>query len=219
MFFLPAYLSGQNEELVSVKAGTRILDYFPVSKRYLYSDFTTGRIWLKNGTYSDRRLNYNHLAGEIEFIQARDTLAITGRNNIARIIIAQDTFYYDKGYIEQLSSGKIKAGLKQAYKLKSIENKDSYGTTGSGGATSSYSSMPVNGNFYKLTANKDLIFQRSVEYYISAPGSGFLSFTKKNMFKLFPREKARIKAYLDSGNINFKSREDLLKLTAFLNSL
>lgn len=215
--FLP-FLSGQ-QELVRVKAGTKIIDYFPLSKRYMYSDFITGRIWLRNGTYSDRKLNYNYLAGEVEFIQARDTLAIASRKDIKMILIAQDTFYYDKGYIEQLAGGKVTVGLKQLYKLKMVENKDSYGTAGSGSATSSYNSMPADGNFYKLTANKDMIFESSLSYYISNGTEGFSPLNRNNVLKLFPEHKEKLKKYLQTEKIQLSKKEDVLRLAGFLRTL
>jgi hypothetical protein len=212
-------LSGQQAELIKVKAGTKILDYFPPSKRYMYSDFTTGRIWLRNGTYSDRKLNYNFLAGEVEFIQVRDTLAIASKKDIRMVLIAQDTFYYDKGYIEQLKGGRVTVGLKQLYKLKTIENKDSYGTAGSGSATTSYNSLPAEGNFYKLTANKDMIFERSLSYYISTGDQDFMPLNRNNVLKLYPAEKDRLKKYLQAEKIQFGKREDVLRLADFLRTL
>lgn len=219
LLVLNIYLSAQKDELITVKAGTRLIDYFPIPERYLYSEFTTGRILLKNGNYSDRKLNYNHLAGEMEFIQGRDTLSIANRKDIGLIMVAQDTFYYDKGYIEQLRGGKIKVGLKQYVELKEKQNLDTYGVSSSGAATTSFGSMPADGNFYKLTANKDLIFKRTLQYYIATPESGFVLCNKKSIIKLFPQKKDKIKSYFKARTVKFDSKEDILRLADFLNSL
>ena len=219
LFILNICLSAQMDETITVRAGTRILDYFPVSKRYLYSEFTTGRILFKNGTYSDRKLNYNHLAGEIEFLQARDTLSISDKKDIRSVIVAQDTFFYDKGYIEQIKSGRITVGLKQYYELKDIQGKDSYGVTSAGAATTSLGSLPADGNFYKLTANKDMIFKRTILYYIATQESGFVLCTKKNIMNLFTQKKDKVKSYLKANKVKFSSRDDILKLADFLSGL
>lgn len=212
-------LSGQKNELITVKAGTRLMDYFPVAERYLYSEFTTGRILLNNGNYSDRQLNYNKMAGEIEFIQARDTLSIANKKDIRLVLIAQDTFYYDRGYIEQLRGGKIKVGLKQYVELKEEQSKDSYGTSSAGSATTSVGSLPLDGNFYKFTANKDLIFKRTLQYYIATPASSFVLCARKNIMKLFAQEKTQVKSYLKANKVKFDSREDILRLADFLSGL
>jgi hypothetical protein len=213
------HISAQKSELIVVKAGTRLIDYFPVSERYLYSEFTTGRIFLKNGTYSEKKLNYNYMAGEMEFLQGRDTLSIANTKDIRLILVTQDTFYFDRGYIEQLRGGKIIVGRKQYVELKEKQNVDSYGSSGSGGSVTAVGNMAVEGNFYKLIANKDLIFKRTLQYYYATSGGRFIQCTKKNILKMFPGNDDKIKAYLKAGNVSFESREDILKLADFLLTL
>ncbi|MBI5010205.1 MAG: hypothetical protein HZB98_11295, partial [Bacteroidia bacterium] len=106
-------LPAQKNDLIVVKAGTKLYDYFTVSERYLYSEFILGRVLFKNGVHSDRKVNYNFLAGEIEFIQRNDTLSIANRKDIKMVVIAQDTFYYDNGYIELINNGRPGVGRKQ----------------------------------------------------------------------------------------------------------
>ena len=102
--------SAQKYEPVTVKAGMRVVDCFPFNERYRYPEFITGRIWVKSGVYSEAKLNYNFLNSEMEYIRNKDTLAIANKKDIRFIVVAQDTFYYDKGYY-----------LEQIYR-RSIEN-------------------------------------------------------------------------------------------------
>jgi len=212
-------LSAQKNDLIVVKAGTKLLDYFPLSERYMFSDFTMGRIMLRNGGSSDRNLNYNFVAGEMEFIQKSDTLSIANKKEIKMILIAQDTFYYDKGYIELIRNSEPKVGLKQSVEFKEIVNKDSYGNASSGGATTTYSSMPANGSYYKFTANKDMVFKKSLQYYLLTSGNGFILCNKNNLLELYPANKAEIKSFLKANKVKFDSRDDILKLAEYLGSL
>jgi len=156
----------------------------------------------------------------MEYIKNKDTLAIANRKDIRFVAVAQDTFYYDKGYyMEQISGGPLKVVLKQYIKLKEIQKKDSYGTSSSGSSTNSYGSLPVGGDFHKLVANEDMVFQRTLEYYLSDPSGGFEHFTRKNVIQLFPVHEDEIKAYLKSNKIKFDNRDDLIKLSEFLGSL
>lgn len=219
ILILNIYLSAQKNELITVKSGTRILDYFPLQERYRYPEFIAGQVLFKNGTVNTTRLNYNFLLGEMEFIQSRDTLSIVRKKDIRFIIVAQDTFYYDNGYLEQIYSGPVKVGLKQRIKLKEVLKKDPYGTSSSGSSTNSYGTLPVDGNFYKLVANEDMVFQKTNEYYLSTPSSGFVQFSKKNVMQLFPQKTDTIKDYLKSNKVDFNSRDDLLRLAGYLRSL
>jgi hypothetical protein len=198
----------------------RVVDCFPFSERYRYPEFVTGRIQARNGVYSDTKLNYNFLNGEMEYIRNKDTLAIANRKDIRYIVVAQDTFYYDKGYyMELVSGGPVKVVLKQYIKLKETLKKDSYGSSSSGSATTSYGTLPSQGNFYKLVANEDMVFQRTLEYYLPDQSGGFVQYTKKNVIQLFPQNEDAIKAYLKSNKIKFDNRDDLIKLSEFLRSL
>ncbi len=220
MLIITASLSAQKYEPVTVKAGMRVVDCFPVNERYRYPEFITGRIWVRSGVYSEAKLNYNFLNSEMEYIRNKDTLVIANKKDIRFIVVAQDTFYYDKGYyMEQIYGGPLKVVLKQFMKLKETQKQDSYGTTSAGAAMTSYGSLPANGNFYRLTANTDMVFQRTLEYYLSDPSGGFVQYTKKNVLQLFPRHEDAIKPFLKSNKIKFDNRDDLLKLSEFLGSL
>ncbi len=212
-------LFAQKNDQIVVKAGTKLYDYFTVSERYLYSEFIPGRILFKNGIHSDRNVNYNFLAGEIEFIQRFDTLSIANRKDIKMVVIAQDTFYYDNGYIELINNGRPGVGRKQFIELKEVQKKDPYGVASAGGATNSYGSLPSNGNFYKLTADKDMVFQKTIRYYIIKTDHDFQLFNKNNLMSLYPENKKTIKSYLKTNNVKFNSEEDLLKLAEFLQNL
>jgi hypothetical protein len=214
--FLSVSLSAQKEELVTVKAGTRILDYFPVSVRYLYPEFTKGRVLFKNGIYSERQLNYNFLLGEMEFIQSRDTLAIINKKDIRYVAIAQDTFFYDKGYIKQWSKWSKVIGLKERIELKEIQNKDPYGTASSASSSDSYGSMPMDGNFYKLSANKDMVFHRTRQFYIAEPEGEFILLNRKSLLDSFHGKEDKIKQFLKANKTKFNSADDMSKLIDFL---
>ena len=72
-------------------------DYFPVMTRdtvtrSLYRD----RWYLKMAHQIISNLIIIILFGEIEFIQANDTLYISKKKDI-RFVVAQDTFFYDNG--------------------------------------------------------------------------------------------------------------------------
>jgi hypothetical protein len=213
-------LSAQKYEPVTVKAGMRVVDCFPFNDRYRYPEFVTGWIRVKNGVLSDTKLNFNFLSGDMEYIRSKDTLVIANKKDVRFIAIAQDTFYYDKGfYLEQIYGGPLKVVLKQYIKLKETQKQDSYGTTSAGAAMTSYGSLPSNGNFYRLTANTDMMFQRTLEYYLSDQSGGFVQFTKKNVMQLFPQQEDKIKAYLKSNKVNFDKRDDLIRFAGYLSAL
>jgi hypothetical protein len=217
--FVQMLLFAQDQDQILVEAGTSLLDHVPVSERYLYPAFTTGWILLKQHAYSERKLNYNFLNGEIEFLQGSDTLSIVNKKDIALIVIKEDTFYYHDDYVKQIRSDYPKVGIRDFYELKEIKKKDPYGISSAGSARISYNALPSDGNLYKLTGNQDMVFGKTREYYLATSWSGFLLVTRKNLRLLYPGKWNRIKAYLKSHRLKFDSQDDVLGLAAFIGTL
>lgn len=219
VLFLNISLSAQKNKTIVVKAGRNVKDYFPVEERYLFPEFSAGKAVFRNGVFSESRFNFNLLQNEMEFIKNRDTLAIINKKDILYIEIAQRTFYYDDGFIENILEGPLNVGLKKYYKLAEMNKVDSYGTSSAGAARESYNSFNAGGKFYKLTATVDMTFQLNTEYFLSKKPGEFVSFRKKDVMKLFPGKETEIKNYLKTNNIDFDSQDDLIKFAGYLSSL
>ena len=219
LLLICGFCTAQKKEFVTVKAGTRLLDVVPVAARYNYPGFTEGKVFYKSGTFSAARLNYNMLIGDMEYLQGTDTLSIANPQDIRMIVLADDTFYVDNGYLELIMDGKVQVGLKNFYQLKDVLKKDSYGAASSASATESYGSLQTQGQAVKLISSEDRVFEKVFKYYLATPGSGFVLFSKKKVMQLFPRQEAVIKDYLKKNKVDFDSGDDLLRFAAFLQTL
>lgn len=202
-----------------VLAGKKVEDCIPFEARFRFPEFTTGKVFFTRGTNTDAKLNYNFVTQEMDYIQGKDTLAISNPSDIKQIIIDGNVFIMNKGYMEVISNGKIPVGLRQYFNLANERKKDPYGDMAAGAATTSYSSLHTDGHYYKLTQDHDRVFQKVTEYYLATSSSGFVSFTKKKVIKLFPKKKKEIEAYLKSYNVDFDSREDLIRFAEYLSGL
>lgn len=211
-------LSAQKYKTIVVLAGTKMEDYFPVDQRYRYAEFIDGQVVFKNGTFSNVRLDYNYLTGEMAFIQAKDTLIIAKKKEVL-YVVAKDTFFYDNGYIELISAGELRVGLKQYIKIKDILKKGAYGTTNRNSSIDTYKSLWANNNSYSLIPNEDIEVQMTLEYYLSDSSSGFIPFNRKSAIQLFPQNEDNLKTYIKSNKVDFESRADLLKFADYLRSL
>jgi hypothetical protein len=206
----------QKKEFYTVKAGTRVEDCIPFQERYRYPDFRNGKVYFKNGTFSEARLNYCLLMREMEYIHSNDTLALINVADIKFVTVENDTFFYDKGYLELIFTGKVKVAQKQSITLKQVLKQDTYGYAGSNSATDSYSSLESEGKTYKLVLNQDRIFQKNIEFFLATPASGFVPFNKKKIIQCFPKQKGIIENYLKSYKVDFNSSKDILRFAEFL---
>ena len=219
ILFITNCLSAQKSKPVTVKAGERISDYFPISEGYRYPDFTEGTCIFKNGRIFPGMFNYNFLTGEIEFIQSSEIRIISGKKDISSVTIAQDTFYYHNGYLEMIRSSQPRIYLKQRIVLKEILKRGAMGTVNRNSASEPVDHIILGGVSYNLKLDADMVFQKISEYFFSTPGNDFIQFNRKNIIRIFPEKEMVIKNYLKSEKIDFQSREDVLKLAEYVSSL
>jgi hypothetical protein len=219
VFFIFSSLQAQYYKRITVKAGTKVIEEFPPEKRYLYPQFTDGKVFMKSGVVNEARLNYNLLLGEIEFVHDRDTLVIARKKDVNIVTVAQDTFIYRSTYLKLIHSGTVKVCLRDKIVLKDIVKKGAMGTPNRTSSVDSYTSLPLDGKLYELVPADDMEFQRNLEFYIIASSGEMVEFRKKNVIELFPEEEDEIQKYLKSNKVNFESQEDIIRFADFLAGL
>jgi hypothetical protein len=221
LFLLSFALTAQEQKTITIKAGTRIIDYFPFIEQYRYPEFLDGKVLFKNSTFTAVKLNYNILLGEMQFIQKKDTLSIANVKDIDYVEIARDTFYYDNGYLEVLTGhDPVIMTVKQYVKFLDVKREAAYGTS-SIAAIDSYSSMfgASGTTVHKLILKEDIVLSRNTDYYIGSKKNSFFPYRKKNLLKFFPQYKTIIESYLKKNRVDFKAKDDLFRLTAFLQGI
>jgi hypothetical protein len=209
----------QKKEFITVPAGSLVENCIPFQERYRFSGFCDGKVFFRNGAFADTKLNYNFLLGDMEYIQAADTLSIANPSEILLIAFAADTFFYQAGYLEIIREGPIKVAVRQSLSLKEVMKRDSYGSSSSNSSTDSFSSIETAGKTYKLVSNQDRVFEKTVQYFIANTSGSFVPFNKKKVLQLFPEKKEIIQEYLKNNKIDFKSQNDLLQFAVFLEGL
>ncbi len=217
--FLSGSLPAQYYKIVTVQAGTKVSDKFPVSTRYLYPQFTDGQVYMKNGSVSPNRLNYNIFLGEIEFINEKDTMMITRKKDMNLVTVAQDTFIYRNGYLKLIHSGNVKVLLSDKIILKDIVKKGAMGTANRTTSVDSYTILPVDRKLYDLVYAEDLEFQRTLDFYILTSSGELIQFRKKNVLGLYPEKESEIQKYLKTNKVSFEKQEDILRFADFLSGL
>jgi hypothetical protein len=211
-------LSAQKYKPITVLAGTRVIDYFPSEVRYRYPGFVTGQVYFKNGSVGSNRFNYDLLRNEMLMIQSLDTMIIVKKKDIGFIAIAQDTFIYNNGYLEVVHNGMVKVWMKQYIKMKEVLKRNAMGQLSHVVNSESYSGAN-DGSYWDMTPVDDVVFQKTVEFYIMNAEGQLVDFRKKIILQIFPQKTIEIEGYLKKNKVNFESKEDVLKFAGFLDTI
>ena len=219
MFFTNSWLLAQKQKPVVVKAGTSLNEYFPMSERYLYPEFTQGKGFFQNNRIVPCLFNLNLLSGEMEFISSKDTLLIAKKTEIISIVVAKDTFYYHDAYLQLIQSGPLKLFLKRGLKIQDIRKEGAMGTINRTAASDSYSFIVLGKRSFDLKPTEDVVLQKTQEYFYSLWGGDFIPYTRKNIQKVLQGRENVIKDFIKSNSTDFDSREDIIRLTDYVNML
>jgi hypothetical protein len=221
LFLYSAVVHSQDSLTIFISADQQVSEVLTPKRIYKYSEFKPGRIIFRDGTFADDKFNYNYLNGEIEFIQ-RDTLAISKEQmlNIRFLTLDHDTFFYNKGYFQQLMQTSVGRLLKKQMLVVSKREKiGAYNQPSQTSAIESYGSFTDNYGVFtpNLKIHENITMILRTDYYFADRFNTFLLANKRNLQKLFPNKKRQIDEYLQLHPVNFKNAEDLKRLLASLN--
>jgi uncharacterized protein (UPF0216 family) len=219
--FYSTGIHSQDSLTIFIAADREVSEVLTPQKIYKYSEFKAGKIIFRDGSFAENNFNYNYLNREIEFIE-KDTLAIAKNQmlNIRFLTVDKDTFFYDRGYLQQIiRTPSAKLLQKQKLAVTKREKIGAYNLATETSAIDSYGSYTD--NFGVLTPHlkirENITLVLKTDFYFADRFNTFLPANKKNLQKLFPNKTRQIDNYLKAHYINYKNAEDLKKLLVFLN--
>jgi hypothetical protein len=225
-------LTAQDSTTLIIKTGVRIRDGLKTNMIYLNPQFATANVVFRDNSKARAKMNYNSLYDQMLFIdQKGDTLAVKDEKEIQYIALGNDTFYFEEGYKRIIASnGTVKLAEKRTWHMADIRKIGSHGRSASTYNVDSY--KPINTDQTRsqdfksimddlektldIVLTEDLVLQRKPVFYLGDRFGHFVLANRKNLLSLFPKEQTRITDYLKENKVDFNSKEDLIRLTRFL---
>ncbi len=216
-----SHLPAQDSTLVTIKAGNRVKDVLTTADMYYFPEFTPGNVILRDGKRIAVKMNYSRLFDQMLFINHKDdTLALADEKNIKFIAFAQDTFYYDGGFVRIIVDNEfVKLAEKQVWVVADVRKIGTHNTPKNTVAITSITSYTDGTDAAKsrdLLLNEDILLRKETQYYVGNGYNRFVRAGKKKVQQLFPKEELNIENYLKTNKVNFDKKDDLEKLVQFL---
>ena len=216
-----ADLSAQDSTFVTIKAGHRVNDVLTPAEIYYYPQFTSGKVFFRDGSKAMGKMNYTRLFDQMLFISPKgDTLALADEKNIKFITIDQDTFYFDEGYVRLiLNKGDVKLAEKQIWIVADVRKIGTHNKATSTVAITSldsYTDRASRAKSYDLLINEDMLIRKETQYFFGDKYNHFVRSGKKKLLLLFPKEQPGIESYLKENKVDFDRKDDLERIAQFL---
>ncbi len=215
-----ADVAAQKKKFFKIDPGEKVSEKIPREEMYCYPEFVTGKVYLRNNTYSVVKMNYNSLFAEMQFIDPKnDTLSLADEKMIKLIVINADSFFYKDGYLKLiLDDGKVKLANK---KIITFANRQKLGGFGepSNGSIDTYNTISTQSFFKDLVAMEIITMVKDSLFYIGNSFDNFKVVNKKNLLEIYSHNQKYVKTYLKNNKVDFSNEEDLKKMIGYLNKI
>ncbi len=224
-FLFSGSLLQAQQQTIDVKSGDDLTEVTPKEMQYIFDDFTNGTVSFKDGTSGSGKLNYNTLLEEMQFIEqgTNNILALANLENIVSVTIAGRQFIPNRvrrEFVEVLISENVGLAIKYKGSAISLGKEGAYGSIGTTSAMTSYSSVTSDQSTTNLSVKEKVAVKLSSTCYLVKGGKFTTIKGAKTFLAAYPKDKAEsISKYIHDNNVNFKSKESLIRLTEYCNGL
>ncbi len=187
--------------------------------QFLLPEFTEGTIRLKNGQTRSLPLNYNLLTERMVYMQDGKPYDLIGVETIDTIRIQEWCFIpVGRNFYELAVKDRITLLIQHRGSLIPPGKPAPYGGVSHTSATTSYSSINVDGATYNLKMPSDFSVSVNPVFWIRIDYQMY-SFTKQSQFlKIFPGRENELKSFIKKNKIKFDKKEHLVRLIQYCNS-
>ena len=199
----------------------KINSRFTENSMFLFNSFIDGEAYYNDEGISKGIFNYNVVYEEISFIKENQILTISNSSELDSIRIGNKSFLHkDKKIYEIISSGKIKVLLYRKPDLSSSKPTGAYGTSSNTSSVSKKTSFYTGkamfgGEHINIQDKSDTEIPILKKIYLLINNELILA-SKSQIYKRFNDHKTEIKTYISEKNIDLQEKNDLIKLTVFL---
>jgi hypothetical protein len=200
-------------ELISQEENTRL-------PHFRFNEFRPGIIIMKDGSTFRSLFNYYLVEQEMMLIEGDICVAMDKLADVDSIFIGSFKFIpVDNRFYEILATGKITFYIQHKARFVSTGTRTAYGMTSQ--VNDPTSITKISGGFLVGAVNfpDNVTLKRESVYWIKKNGK-LKSFTNhKQLLNLFPEFKDELKNFVKQYELDIHSREDIIRIAEFCNSL
>lgn len=215
----------QPTKVLRFKNGQDATKHVSPQDRFQFMDFQSGKLYFSDGKFTQAKLNYCYLNGEVMYIDHKgDTLLIAENNRVSYAEIGKFIFHADpvNGYMQVVEDfGNVMLAKKHRYKMGGIEKKGAYNNKNEQGSVSNTASYtdPISGITTALPINNIVLLRPELSYFFVDMNGRAFHADRHSLLKIFSRHKSAIIKYLNAMKIDFNEEGDLKKVTDYCSQL
>ena len=188
--------------------------------QFLFPGFTKSLVKMKDGRDLVATINYNMVDEEMIFDQKGIYMALEKPQEIDTIYLQNRKFVpVDKSFYEVLNKGQITLFIQHKSRYSPVGSTTAYGMTSKTLGPTAVRTIQGGNQVRQLEVPDNVTVSPATVYWVRINGEMNKFTTDRQFMKLFPELEDKLKEFFKNDKIDIKSREDLIKLGNFCNSL
>ena len=211
----------QKPQTITLDNNRTSADIINPELQYLFPDFQSGRVVLKDKKIIKCQLNYNFLTDEVLFIdETGKEMALANPQDVQRVYIGNRLFItISKGYYEVIENELVSLLYKWKCNIAEKGKEGALGITTDAPSVYQMNQISFDSRTWSLDVDKEVEVSVEVIPYLKTRSKCVLIKGAKEYLKAFSDKRSEIKLYLGQNPVDFKKEEDLRRLTKYCNSL
>jgi hypothetical protein len=188
------------------------------SPQFLYSEFTTGKVKMKNGKIQTTSLNYNTVSEKMVYEKNGDLYDMINTELIDTVFLQNSKFIpVEKVFHEVLLAATISLFVQHKGEILPPGTPAGYGEPSQVSNTKLMSSVQLSSGYYNLKLPADFIVKVDPVYWIRKDSVMYSFVNERQFLKIFPGKEPELKQFIKQSKIKFDKEIDLLKLIEHCN--
>jgi hypothetical protein len=223
LLLLPGWVLAQNSEIIAASSGADLGEKVSTHLQYLFPDFSYGEVYFMNAPKGSGSLNYNMLAGEMQFLENNEVMGLANVKDVAMVFINKRKFYpfNNREFAEELLlTDTYRLMVRRKGNAAQHSKNSAYGTQSSTSSITSYSSFSSNDMQYNLSITANVLVTLRYFYYLVGENGKYIQIKNTKTFtKQFPTQSNKIEAFVKTNNTRFDKEDDLKALLLYCSEL
>lgn len=182
----------------------------------LFSKFTTGTVFLKDGSQIEANLNYDTFEEQMIFKNGQDILALANPGKIDHVSIQGRTFvWFQKDiFLEEIDTASVTLYQRHRSQLESKGKETSYGGVSQSSAVSTVNSLArgYDKQSGDLAKKEKFAFEPNDLIYLKMNGQFKMISNPKQISRAFKIDKKILDNFIQKNSIKLMDLDDLVRL-------
>ena len=181
----------------------------------LFDKYSDAKVLMKNSATTSAKLNYDTANKNMMYLQGNQEMILTNNNQVDTIYISNRKFIpLHTIYLEVIELKNEPIFIDWLIKNKYRGNRGAYGQITQNKVETINTALWTN-DAYKVQSAEVFELENANQYWFYLNDNVVKCKNEKDLLKLFPQKKEKIKAFIKEQKVNFKRVPEALKLIDF----